>query len=75
MALRDEIGIATNKVVTLRIWVESHPDRDEWLEIMRRGDLYSLQPIIDLLKKRGFITDKNALHRYRSQLEGYVSAR
>ena len=75
MALRDEIGIATNKVATLRIWVESHPERDEWLEIMRRGDLYSLQPIIDLLKKRGFITDTNALHRYRSQLEGYVPAR
>ena len=75
MSLRDEIGNGTNKVATLRYWVESHPDREEWLEIMRRGDLYSLQPIINLLKKRGFITDKNALHRYRSTLEGYVPAR
>lgn len=75
MTLRDEIGVGTNRVATLRFWVESHPDRDEWLEIMRRGDLYSLQPIIELLKKRGFITTKNALHRYRAQLEGYVPAR
>ena len=75
MSLRDEIGNGTNKVATLRYWVESHPERDEWLEIMRRGDLYSLQPVIDLLKKGGFITDRKALHRYRSQLEGYVPAR
>jgi hypothetical protein len=75
MSLRDELGVATNKVALLRFWVDSHPERDEWLEIMRRGDLYSLSPIIELLKKRGFVTDRNALHRYRSQLEGYVPAR
>lgn len=75
MSLRDELNNPTNKVAALRYWIESHPERDEWLEIMRRGDMYSLQSIIDLMKKRGFITDRNALHRFRASLEGYVASR
>ena len=75
MSLHDELAGATNRVALLRHWVDQQPDRDEWLEVLRRGDLYSLQPIIDLLKKRGHVTTKNALHRVRAALEGYVSAR
>jgi hypothetical protein len=75
MSLRDEIGVTTNRVAALNYWVTTHPQRDEWLEIMRRGDLYSLKSILTLLEKRGFLTTKDALHRYRSALDGYVPSR
>jgi len=75
MSLRDELNGATNRVALLRQFIETSPDRDEWLEIMRRGDLYSLQPVLDLLASRGHHTVESSLHRFRASLEGYVASR
>ncbi len=75
MSLHEQLAGATNRVALLKHWISQQPDRDEWLEVLRRGDLYSLQPIVNLLKARGHETTKNSLHRVRVSLEGYVSAR
>lgn len=75
MALRDELAPSTNRVAALKNWVNQQADRDEWLEVLRRGDLYPLRSILDLLKSRGHVTTENALHRVRVSQEGYVPAR
>lgn len=59
-------------------WLETRPkkEREEWLEALRRADLYSSSAIFDLLREHGCdCINENAVIRYRRQLDGYVSKR
>ena len=59
-------------------WLESRPkkEREEWLEALRRADLYSTSSILELLREHGLAdVNENAIVRYRRKLEGYVSSR
>lgn len=67
-----------NQFVRLDEWLESRPkkERDEWLEALRRADLYSSAAILALLIENGLEgVNENGIVRYRRKLEGYVSAR
>lgn len=67
-----------NQLSVLDEWLKTRPkkEREEWLEALRRADLYPTSSIHELLRQHG-LTDvnENAVIRYRKKLEGYVSSR
>jgi len=77
MGILEELAPKRNKIAELRAWIDSQPqkDREEWLEVLRRGDIYSTKSILALLVKRGVVINENAVARFRLQMEDYVSAR
>jgi|688.fasta_scaffold26184_4 transcriptional regulator of NAD metabolism len=55
---------------------QTKKDREEWLEALRRADIYSTRSILDLMISKGLQgVNENGLTRYRRKLEGYASAR
>ena len=74
----DELAARKNQLAVIHEFIESRPkkEREEWLEALRRADLYSTSSILALLVKHGVSgVNENAVVRYRRKLEGYVSAR
>lgn len=67
-----------NQLTLISEWLEKQPkkDRDDWMEALRRADLYSSASVLQLCIEHGLTgVNENALIRFRRKLEGYVSAR
>lgn len=78
MGILDELKPNRNQLAVIQEWLDAQPkkDRDEWLEALRRADLYSTASILALMTAKGLDgINENALVRYRRALEGYDSAR
>lgn len=77
MGILDQLQARSNKSAALEAWIESQPkkDREEWLEAFRRGDLYSVSALQDLLARHGHETDRNAIYRVRIKQPNYVKPR
>lgn len=73
-----QLNARKNQLAALHEWLESRTkaEREEWLEALRRADLYSSSSIHELLVAKGLEgVNENGVVRYRRQLPGYVSAR
>lgn len=78
MSILSRLEAKKTQVVVLREWLESRPkkEREEWLEALRRADLYPSSAILALLEEEGLRgINENTIVRVRRKLEGYVSAR
>lgn len=78
MGILDELKPNRNQLAVIQEWLDAQTkkDRDEWLEALRRADLYSTASILALMTAKGLDgINENALVRYRRALEGYDSAR
>ena len=78
MSILSRLEAKRTQVVILREWLEARPkkERDEWLEALRRADLYSSSSILALLEEEGLHgLNENTIVRFRRRLEGYVSSR
>ena len=78
MSILSRLEAKKTQVVVLREWLESRPkkEREEWLEALRRADLYPSSAILALLEEEGLRgINENTISRVRRKLEGYVSAR
>jgi hypothetical protein len=78
MSILSRLEAKKTQVVILREWLESRPkkEREEWLEALRRADLYPSSAILALLEEEGLRgINENTIVRVRRKLEGYVSAR
>jgi hypothetical protein len=78
VGILDELKPNRNQLAVIQEWLDAQPkkDRDEWLEALRRADLYSTASILALMTAKGLDgINENALVRYRRALEGYDSAR
>ncbi len=78
MGILDELKPNRNQLAVIQEWLDAQTkkDRDEWLEALRRADLYSTASILALMTAKGLNgINENALVRYRRALEGYDSAR
>lgn len=78
MGVLDELTPKRNQIVILHEWLEAQPkkDREEWLEALRKPDVYPTAAIFRLMVKRGLEgVEENAVIRYRRKLPGYVSSR
>ena len=78
MGILDELKPNRNQLAVIQEWLDAQPkkDREEWLEALRRADLYSSASILALMTAKGLDgINENALVRYRRALEGYDSAR
>ncbi len=78
MGILDELKPNRNQLAVIQEWLDAQPkkDREEWLEALRRADLYSTASILALMTAKGLDgINENALVRYRRALEGYDSAR
>lgn len=74
----ERLETTKNQFVRLNDWLETRPkkEREEWLEALRRADLYPSGAILALLIENGLEgVNENGIVRYRRKLEGYVSAR
>ena len=74
----DELSARKNQLALIHEWIEARPkkEREEWLEALRRADLYSTSSIFALLTKHGLEgINENGVVRYRRKLPGYVSSR
>ena len=66
MSILSRLEAKRTQVVVLR----------EWLEALRRADLYPSSAILALLEEEGLRgINENTIVRVRRKLEGYVSAR
>lgn len=78
MGILDELKPNRNQLAVIQEWLDAQTkkDREEWLEALRRADLYSTASILALMTAKGLDgINENALVRYRRALEGYDSAR
>lgn len=78
MGILDQLQATRTQLAIIQEWLDAQPkkDREEWLEALRRADLYSTRNILDLMKSRGLEgINENGLTRYRRRLENYGSAR
>jgi hypothetical protein len=78
VGILDELKPNRNQLAVIQEWLDAQTkkDRDEWLEALRRADLYSTASILALMTAKGLNgINENALVRYRRALEGYDSAR
>ena len=78
MGILDQLSQKKSQLVIIHEWLESRPkkEREEWLEAMRRPDIYPTAAIFRLLKEHGLNdVNENGVVRYRRKLEGYVSQR
>jgi hypothetical protein len=77
MGILEDLAPKRNQIAELRAWLEAKPkkEREEWLEALRRGDIYSTKSILALIQKHGLDIKENAVARFRLQMEDYVSAR
>lgn len=78
MGILDELKPNRNQLSVIQEWLDAQTkkDREEWLEALRRADLYSTASILALMTAKGLDDiNENAVVRYRRALEGYVSAR
>lgn len=78
VGILDELKPNRNQLVVIQDWLDAQPkkDREEWLEALRRADLYSTSTILELMTKKGLDgIGENSLVRYRRALEGYESSR
>jgi hypothetical protein len=78
MSILSRLEAKKTQVVVLREWLEARPkkEREEWLEALRRADLYPSSAILALLEEEGLRgINENTIVRVRRKLEGYVSAR
>ena len=78
VGILDELQQARTHLSLIDQFLDGQPkkDREEWLEALRRADLYSSHSIIELMKKNGLDgVNENGIIRFRRKLEGYVSAR
>ena len=69
MSLRDEIKPKVNKLAELEAFVDSQPNRDEWLEVIFDKQ-FSTYAIAELLGKHGFKCDWNVVFRFRGRHAG-----
>ena len=78
VGILDELQQARTHLSLIDQFLDGQPkkDREEWLEALRRADLYSTASILALMTAKGLDgINENALVRYRRALEGYDSAR
>jgi hypothetical protein len=78
VGILDELKPNRNQLAVIQEWLDAQAkkDREEWLEALRRADLYSTASILALMTAKGLDgINENALVRYRRALEGYDSAR
>ena len=78
MGILDELKPNRNQLAVIQEWLDAQQkkDREEWLEALRRADIYSTASILALMTAKGLDgINENALVRYRRALEGYESAR
>jgi hypothetical protein len=66
MGLRDEITAKSDKIVALETWISKRKNADEWREVILDRK-YSARSVVVLLKKHGFTTDPNVVHRFRQR--------
>jgi len=78
VGILDELQPTRTQFSLIQQFLDGQPkkEREEWLEALRRADLYSSHSIIELMKKNGLDgVNENGIIRFRRKLEGYVSAR
>lgn len=77
MSIKDELKQTIFGSQRLEDYLQSQSDedREEWLDVLRRGDLYTADAITKILRSRGVDVDKNIVYRYRTKLDGYVPRR
>lgn len=78
VGILDELQQARTHLSLIDQFLDGQPkkEREEWLEALRRADLYSTKSILELMKKKGLEgVNENGVMRFRRKLEGYVSAR
>jgi len=78
MEVLKELSARKNQIALINDFLATRPkkEREEWLEALRRADLYSSASILALLIKNGLANvNENGVVRYRRKLAGYVSSR
>jgi hypothetical protein len=76
-SILDEANSLIPPLTQARQFIKNLPDADraEWLELLRRGDLYPASAVIALFAKRGVHIDRHMCHKLRSEQAGYVPSR
>lgn len=78
MGILKQLEPEKTALVRIHEFIEKLPkaEREEWLEALRRADLYPTRAVHALLIEHGVKDiNENAVIRYRRKLAGYVSAR